>query len=109
VRRVEIEKPDGGTRALGLPIVQDRLIQQAISQVLSAQWEPLFSEHSYGFRPGRSAHQAVKALKQASEEGYSYAVDLDLAKFFDTVDHGVLLNLVRRQIKDRLVICPISS
>jgi RNA-directed DNA polymerase len=82
VKRVEIPKPDGGIRKLGVPCVVDRLIQQALLQVLQERWDPTFSKHSYGFRPGRSAHQAVAQAQQYIAEGYSVVVDLDLEKFF---------------------------
>jgi RNA-directed DNA polymerase len=87
VKRVEIPKPDGGVRKLGAPCVVDRLIQQAVLQVLQEQWDPTFSEHSYGFRPGRSAHQAVAQAQRYVAEGYNVVVDLDLEKFFDRVNH----------------------
>ena len=80
VRRVEIAKPDGGVRKLGIPTVLDRLIQQAILQVLQCRWDPTFSEHSYGFRPGRSAHQAVAQAQLYVAEGYEWVVDIDLRK-----------------------------
>ena len=83
VRRVEIPKPDGGVRLLGIPSVQDRLIQQALAQALTPLFEPRFSAHSYGFRPGRSAHQAVVAAQTYIQEGYDWVVDIDLEKFFD--------------------------
>ena len=83
VRRVEIPKPDGGVRKLGIPTVLDRFIQQAVMQVLQRQWDRTFSEHSYGFRPGRSAHQAVAQAQQYIAEGYGWVVDLDLEKFLD--------------------------
>ena len=82
VRRVEIPKPDGGVRKLGIPTVLDRFIQQAVMQVLQSRWDRTFSDHSYGFRPGRSAHQAVEAAQQYVAEGYRWCVDLDLEKFF---------------------------
>src|SRR4029434_8655746 len=85
VRRVEIAKPDGGGRKLGIPTVLDRLIQQAILQLLQRDWDPTFSEHSYGFRPGRSAHQAVAQAQSYVAEGYEFVVDIDLEKFFDRV------------------------
>ena len=85
VKRIEIPKPDGGVRKLGVPCVVDRLIQQALLQVLQEQWDPTFSEHSYGFRPGRSAHQAVAQAQCYIAEGYSYVVDIDLERFFDRV------------------------
>src|SRR5215831_8379031 len=83
VRRVEIPKPDGGVRKLGLPTVLDRFIQQAVMQVLQKQWDSTFSEHSYGFRPGRSAHQAVAQAQRYIAAGYGWVVDLDLEKFLD--------------------------
>ena len=83
VRRVEIPKPDGGVRQLGIPTVLDRLIQQAIAQVLTPMFEQVFSPHSYGFRPGRSAHQAVQKSQEYIREGYDWVVDIDLEKFFD--------------------------
>ncbi|HUB50367.1 MAG TPA: reverse transcriptase domain-containing protein, partial [Acetobacteraceae bacterium] len=83
VKRVEIPKPGGGIRKLGVPCVVDRLIQQAVLQVLQEQWDPTFSEHSYGFRPGRSAHQAVAQAQRYVAEGYNVVVDLDLEKFLD--------------------------
>jgi group II intron reverse transcriptase/maturase len=87
VRRVEIPKPDGGVRLLGIPTVLDRLIQQALAQALNPLFEPRFSAHSYGFRPGRSAHQAVAAAQAYVREGYDWVVDIDLEKFFDRVNH----------------------
>lgn len=87
VKRVEIPKPDGGIRKLGVPCVVDRLIQQAMLQVLQERWDPTFSELSYGFRPGRSAHQAVVQAQRYIAEGYNVVVDLDLEKFFDRVNH----------------------
>jgi RNA-directed DNA polymerase len=87
VRRVEIPKPDGGVRKLGIPTVLDRFIQQAVMQVLQRRWDRTFSDHSYGFRPGRSAHQAVAQAQQYIAEGYGWVVDLDLEKFFDRVNH----------------------
>ena len=91
VRRVEIPKPDGGVRKLGIPTVLDRFIQQAVMQVLQRRWDRTFSEHSYGFRPGRSAHQAVAQAQQYVAEGYRWVVDMDLEKFFDRVNHDQLM------------------
>jgi group II intron reverse transcriptase/maturase len=91
VRRVEIPKPDGGVRLLGIPTVLDRLIQQAVAQVLTDVFEPVFSPHSYGFRPGRSAHDAVTEAQGYVQEGYTWVVDLDLEKFFDRVNHDKLM------------------
>ena len=104
VRRVEIPKPDGGTRKLGIPTVTDRTIQQAITQQLVPIYEPLFAEGSYGYRPGRCAKDAIRKVKEYAEEGYTYAVVIDLSKYFDTLNHEILLNLLRRNIKDERVI-----
>lgn len=102
VLRVEIPKPDGkGLRALGIPTVLDRFIQQAVLQVLTPIFDPHFSEHSYGFRPGRSCHQAVKAAREHVSAGYRYVVDMDLEKFFDRVNHDVLMVRVARTVKDK--------
>ena len=100
VRRVEIAKASGGTRKLGVPTVTDRFVQQAMLQVLAALFEPHFSAHSYGFRPGRSAHQAVLAAREFQRQGKRWVVDLDLASFFDEVDHDLLIARVRRRVKD---------
>jgi RNA-directed DNA polymerase len=100
VRRVDIPKPGGGTRMLGIPTVMDRLIQQAIHQILSPIWDKEFSPHSYGFRPGRSAAQAVKAAQGYVRSGKRWVVDMDLEKFFDRVNHDVLVARVRRRVKD---------
>jgi len=100
VRRVDIPKPGGGTRMLGIPTVLDRLIQQAIHQILSPLWEEGFSAHSYGFRPGRRAAQAVKAAQGYIQSGKRWVVDLDLEKFFDRVNHAVLMARVARKVKD---------
>ncbi len=104
VRRVEIPKPDGGIRKLGIPTVTDRIIQQAMAQQLMPIYEPLFSEDSFGYRPGRSAKDAILRIKEYAEQGYTRAVVLDLSKYFDTLNHIVLLNLLRQQIKDERVI-----
>jgi RNA-directed DNA polymerase len=104
VLRVEIPKPTGGTRLLGIPTVLDRLIQQAIAQVLIEIFDPECSECSYGFRPGRSAHDAVDKVREYIGQGYSIAVDIDLAKCFDTVKHDVLMCRVARKIHDKRVL-----
>src|SRR5467141_1467276 len=102
VRRVEIPKPDGqGVRKLGIPCVLDRFVQQAVLQVLQKRWEPTFSEHSHGFRPGRSARQAVHEAQQYIAEGYRWVVDLDLEKFFDRVNHDRLLAAVAERVADK--------
>jgi len=104
VRRVEIPKPDGGVRLLGVPTVVDRVIQQAIVQVLTPVFEPTFSDNSYGFRPGRSAHMAVMKAKEYYEDGHKYVVDIDLAKYFDTVNHDILMDMVMMEVKERPII-----
>jgi group II intron reverse transcriptase/maturase len=104
VRRVEIPKPDGGMRLLGVPTVIDRMVQQAIMQVLQPIFELTFSDSSYGFRPGRSAHQAIVRAKEYYDEGYTSVVDIDLAKYFDTVNHDILLGLVSREVQDKAVV-----
>ena len=101
VRRVEIPKPAGGVRLLGVPTVNDRVIQQAIAQVLTLLIDPTFSEASHGFRPGRNAHGAVRQIKGFIEEGYRVAVDVDLSKFFDRVNHDILMNRLSRFIADK--------
>lgn len=104
VRRVEIPKPDGGVRKLGIPTVIDRTIQQAITQELVPIYEPLFADGSFGYRPGRSAKDAIQKVKEYAEQGYTYAVSLDLSKYFDTLNHEILLNLLRKNVKDERVV-----
>src|SRR5665213_2318493 len=101
VKRVEIPKPDGGVRKLGIPTVLDRFIQQTVMQVLQRKWDPTFSDHSYGFRPGRSAHQAVAAAQQYIAAGYRWVVDLDLEKFFDRVNHDRLMAKIAERVSDK--------
>src|SRR5438876_1501798 len=102
VRRVEIRKPDGsGMRKLGIPTVLDRLIQQAMMQVLQRRWDRTFSDHSYGFRPGRSAHQGVARAQQYIAEGHGWCVDLDLEKFFDRVSHDKLMGQIAKRVEDK--------
>jgi group II intron reverse transcriptase/maturase len=104
VRRVEIPKPDGGVRLLGIPSVMDRFLQQAIAQVLTPLFEVRFSPHSYGFRPGRSAQDAVKQAQEYVQAGYEWSVDIDLEKFFDRVNHDMLMARVVRVVKDKRVL-----
>lgn len=104
VRRKEIPKPDGGVRKLGIPTVKDRIVQQAIAQQLMPLYEAKFSEGSYGYRPGRSAQDAIFKIRGYADEGYEWAVQLDLSKYFDTLNHEKLLNLLRETIKDERVI-----
>src|SRR5499433_487327 len=102
VRRVEIPKPDGGgVRKLGIPSVLDRFIQQAVMQVLQRRWDRTFSDYSYGFRPGRSAHQAVARAQQYIAEGHGWCVDLDLEKFFDRVNHDKLMGQIAKRVEDK--------
>lgn len=104
VKRVEIDKPEGGVRKLGIPTALDRFIQQAVMQVLQEQWDPTFSEHSYGFRPGRSAHEAVAQAQKYVAAGYRYVVDFDLEKFFDRVHHDRLLARIAQRVSDKRVL-----
>ena len=104
VRKVEIPKPGGGTRILGIPTLLDRMIQQAIAQQLNIIYDDTFSQSSYGFRPKRNAHQALVRARQYVNEGYSHVVDIDMAKFFDRVNHDYLMNLLNQRIMDKRVL-----
>src|SRR5262245_31409459 len=104
VKRVEIPKAQGGVRTLGVPTVVDRFIQQAVMQVLQAQWDPTFSDASFGFRPGRNAHQAVKRAQSYLKEGYTWVVDMDLEKFFDRVNHAKLMSEVSKRVQEGRVL-----
>ena len=101
VRRKRIPKPDGGERKLGIPTVIDRMVQQAIAQILQPIYEPDFYEGSYGYRPQRNGQQAMEQVKRNAEEGYDYVAEVDLSKYFDTINHDMLLNILRRKIKDK--------
>ena len=101
VKRVEIPKPDGGVRKLGIPTALDRFVQQAVMQVLQRQWDQTFSDSSYGFRPGRSTHQAVAQAQQYIAAGYGWVVDLDLEKFFDRVNHDKLMGQIAKRVRDK--------
>ena len=104
VRRVEIPKPDGGVRLLGVPTVIDRMVQQAVAQVLMPIFERTFSDSSYGFRPGRSAKMAIQKARDLYNSGYRHVVDLDLSKYFDTINHELLLNMIREEVQDKAVV-----
>jgi group II intron reverse transcriptase/maturase len=104
VRRVDIPKPDGGTRTLGIPTVQDRLVQHLLVQALTPIFDPNFSEHSYGFRPGRSAHDAMRAAQRHAQAGRTWVVDIDISRFFDHVNHDILMRRIGQTIRDKRVL-----
>lgn len=101
VRRKDIEKPGGGYRMLGIPIIRDRVLGQAIQQVLTPILDPCFSEFSFGFRPGRSTHDAIRYAKSTIAEGYTWVVDIDISKFFDRVNHDILMHLLSKKLRDK--------
>ncbi|MDG6219478.1 MAG: reverse transcriptase domain-containing protein, partial [Candidatus Thermoplasmatota archaeon] len=101
VRRKDIEKPDGGYRMLGIPIIRDRVLAQAIQQVYTSVFDPSFSEFSFEFRPGRSAHDAIRYAKTMIAEGYTWVVDIDISKFFDRVNHDILMHLLSKKLRDK--------
>ncbi len=103
VRRKEIPKPDGGVRKLGIPTAEDRIVQQAIAQQLVQIYEPLFSDNSYGYRPGRSGQQAIMKVKEYAESGYTWGIVLDLSKYFDTLNHDILIRKLREEVEDEMV------
>src|SRR2546428_9366694 len=107
VKRVEIPKPDGGVRKLGIPTALDRFVQQAVMQVLQQRWDRTFSDSSYGFRPGRSTHQAVAQAQQYIAAGYGWVADLDLEKFFDRVNHDKLMGQIAKRVGDKRLFEPI--
>lgn len=109
VKRVMIPKPGGGERALGIPTVLDRFLQHALLQVLQPVWDPTFSPHSYGFRPGRSAHQAVAQAQQYIAQGYRWVVDMDLEKFFDRVNQDQLMGQIAKRVQDKRVLTLIRA
>ena len=109
VKEVEIPKPNGGKRKLGIPTVLDRVIQQAIAQVMEPKFEKNFSEHSYGFRPKRNAHQALRVASEYVKLGAKYVVDIDMEKFFDRVNHDILMNIIAREIRDKRLLRLIGS
>lgn len=104
IKGVMIPKADGGQRQLGIPTVQDRVIQQAISQQLNLKFDPVFSEHSYGYRPGKSAHDAIKAVQSFAKAGKTWCVDIDISAFFDHVNHDILMRRVSEKVKDKRVL-----